>query len=107
MSRTRKVQRNPAVMWREEVDALSEVREALDRGDDAGECGTSILFSGGSMLSLNYLGTEIWKRCDGRRLNELVAELLEEFDVAEEVLAADVESFLDELAAKGFVSYAE
>lgn len=107
MGRMRKVQRNPAVMWREEADALSGVREALDRGDEVGECGTSILFSGGTMLSLNYLGTEIWKLCDGRSFDEIVAALLAEFDVEEETLVADVESFLAELAAKGFVTYAE
>ncbi|WP_298268776.1 GeoRSP system PqqD family peptide chaperone [Geobacter sp.] len=103
----RKIHRNPNVMWREEVDALAEVREALDRGDDVEDEGTSVLFSGGTMLSLNYLGTEIWKLCDGRSVEGGVAELLPRFDVEEEVLRADVAAFLDELAARGFVTYNE
>lgn len=103
----RKIHRNPNVMWREEVDALAEVREALDRGDDVEDEGTSVLFSGGTMLSLNYLGTEIWKLCDGRSVEGVVAELLPRFDVEEEVLRADVAAFLDELAARGFVTYNE
>ncbi|WP_241426188.1 GeoRSP system PqqD family peptide chaperone [Geobacter benzoatilyticus] len=101
------IHRNPNVMWREEEDALARVQEALDRGDEVEETGTSVLFSGGSMLSLNYLGTEIWKLCDGLTLDGIVAELLPQFDVEEAVLREDVQAFLDELAAKGFISYAE
>jgi GeoRSP system PqqD family protein len=101
-----KIHRNPNVMWREEADALARVREALDRGDEVEETGTSVLFSGGTMLSLNYLGTEIWKLCDGRTPDDIVAELLPQFEVDEAVLREDVRAFLDELAAKGFVTYA-
>uniref|UniRef100_A0A831UBL2 GeoRSP system PqqD family peptide chaperone n=1 Tax=Geobacter metallireducens TaxID=28232 RepID=A0A831UBL2_GEOME len=101
------IHRNPSVMWREETDALARVREALERGEEVEETGTSVLFSGGTMLSLNYLGTEIWKLCDGRPLDGIVAELLPRFEVEEGVLREDVQSFLDELAAKGFITYAE
>jgi GeoRSP system PqqD family protein len=94
-------------MWREEVDALAQVREALDRGGEVEETGTSVLFSGGTMLSLNYLGTEIWKLCDGRTMDGIVAELLPQFEVDEAVLREDVQVFLDELAAKGFITYGE
>lgn len=101
------IHRNPNVMWREEEDALARVQEALARGDEVEETGTSVLFSGGSMLSLNYLGTEIWKLCDGHTVDGIVAELLQQFEVDEAVLREDVQAFLDELAAKGFISYAE
>jgi pyrroloquinoline quinone biosynthesis protein D len=100
-----KIRRNPDVMWREEDEVLAEAREALDRGEDVAEMGTSVLFSGGTMLSLNLLGTEIWKRCDGRSLNDIVVELLQEIEVEEEVLREDVRAFLDELAEKGFITY--
>ncbi len=107
MKRMGKIQRNPNVMWREEEEALADVRDALDRGDDAGELGTSVLFSGGTMLSLNLLGTEVWKLCDGRNVAGIVAELLPQFEVEEDVLSEDVEAFLVELAAKGFITYEE
>ncbi len=100
-----KIQRNPNVMWREEKEALAEARDALDRGEDVGEMGTSVLFCGGTMLSLNLLGTEIWKLCDGRNVAGIVAELLPRFEVEEEVLSEDVEAFLAELAEKGFITY--
>lgn len=99
------VQRNPDVMWREEDDSLAVAREALDRGDDVEETGTSVLFSGGTMLSLNFLGTEIWKLCDGRSIDGIIAELLPQFEVEEETLRRDVQAFLDELAEKGFITY--
>ncbi len=103
----RTIHRNPNVMWREEVDALAQAQEALEQGDEVEETGTSVLFSGGTMLSLNFLGTEIWKLCDGRTFDGIVAELLPQFDVDETVFREDVQAFLDELAAKGFITYAE
>ncbi len=101
------IHRNPNVMWREEEDALAEAGDALARGEDAGEIGTAVLFSGGTMLSVNYLGMEIWKLCENRTVDGIVAELLEQFEVEEDVLRADVRAFLDELAVKGFIVYAE
>ena len=100
-----KIFHNPNVMWREEQDALESERNALQRGDDAGEKGTSVLFSGGTMLSLNIVGTEIWRVCDGRDLDEVVSALIESFDVPEDQLRGDVTVFLDELAEKGFITY--
>ena len=101
------IQRNPNVMWREEVDALAEAKAGLDRGDDVGDVGTAVLFSGGAMLSINFLGTEIWKLCDGRSIDKILEELLEQFDVEEDILRSDVQAFLDDLTKKGFITYAE
>jgi pyrroloquinoline quinone biosynthesis protein D len=100
-----KIQRNPNVMWREEKDALATVSEGLDRGDDVEDLGTAVLFSGGTMLSINFLGTEIWKLCDGRDMDGIVAELLERFDVEEDVLRQDIGSFIAELSGKGFITH--
>lgn len=101
------IQRSPGVLWREENDALAAAQCGLERGDDVGEIGTAVLFSGGAMLSINFLGSEIWKMCDGRDCEAIVSALLEEFDVAENVLRADVHSFLCDLKQKGFITYAE
>jgi pyrroloquinoline quinone biosynthesis protein D len=100
------IQRNPDILWREEDDARDEAISAQERGEDVAEVGTSLLFAGGQMVVLNMLGTEIWKRCDGKSLDELVSEILAEFEVEEEVLRADVTAFLAELEGKGFISYA-
>jgi GeoRSP system PqqD family protein len=97
--------RNPDVMWREEDDATFEAMDLLEKGENAEEVGTSLLFADGMMVSLNILGTEIWKRCDGRTVEDLLAELLDEFDVEPEVLRQDMDSFLQELSAKGFIRY--
>lgn len=100
------IMRNPDVMWREEPDAMLEAQNGLEHGDDVGGIGTAVLFSGGAMLSINFLGTEIWKLCDGRDIDGIVAELLEQFDVEQDVLRTDVQTFLDELIKKGFVTNA-
>lgn len=101
----KRIMRNPDVLWREEDEARDEAQESLARGEDVVEVGTSLLFAGGQMVVLNLLGTEIWKRCHGRTLDELLAELVAEFEVEPEILRADVSDFLSELEGKGFVLY--
>jgi len=101
----KRIQRNPDILWREEDDAVEEAHSLLEQGEDAGEVGTAILFSDGTMVTLNILGTEIWKRCEGRTEDEIVAELLREFDVEESILRSDVAAFLKDLADKRYISY--
>ncbi len=102
-----KIYRNPDVMWREEDEYKEQALEGLEKGDDVEEVGTSVLYSGGTMLSLNLLGTEVWKLCDGKTAGEIVSALLEEFDVERDVLSKDVEAFVDELKEKDFIRYEE
>ena len=102
----KRIHRNPDVLWREEEDARSEALTGLEQGEDVSEVGTSLLFANGQMVVLNVLGTEVWQRCDGKSIDELVEELLAEFEVEEAVLRTDVNDFLAELEGKGFVRYA-
>jgi GeoRSP system PqqD family protein len=89
--------RNPDVLWRRESD-----------GDEAAsqeEAVAAILFSSGSMLSLNEFGIELWELCDGRTVDEVVASLLTVYDVEEAVLRSDILDFLESLSQKGFIRY--
>jgi GeoRSP system PqqD family protein len=54
-----KLFRNPDVMWREEEEFKEKALEDLEKGENIEDVGTSVLYSGGIMLSLNILGTEI------------------------------------------------
>lgn len=92
-----KIFRNPDVLWRREAD-INEV-EAPE------ETVAAILFSGGSMLSLNEFGIELWELCDGLTVDEMVAALLPELDVTEDLLRCDIMDFLDSLSQKGFIRY--
>jgi len=89
--------RNPDVLWRRESDAGD--------GSSREDAVAAILFSGGSMLSLNEFGIELWEMCDGRTVDELVTALMLEFDVSEGVLRTDIQAFLDSLSQKGFIRY--
>ena len=100
-----KIYRNPDVLWREEEEASREALAVLERGDDVEEMGTSLLFADGVMVTLNLLGTEIWKMCDGIDSEELITALLGQFEVEEDVLREDVQLFLDDLLSKGFIRY--
>ena len=102
-----KIFRNPDVMWREENEYKEQALQGLEKGDDVEDVCTSVLYSGGTMLSLNILGTEIWKRCEGKTIDELVAELVAIFEVEPEVLKTDAIAFLDELREKDYIKYGE
>jgi GeoRSP system PqqD family protein len=92
-----RVFRNPDVLWRRESDT--------DDGATQEEAVAAILFSGGSMLSLNEFGIELWELCDGKSVDEMVASLLPDFDVEEDLLRTDILAFLDSLSQKGFIRY--
>ena len=92
-----KFYRNPDALWRDEDLQREEALKSLEAGEDASEIGTSIILFSGKMHSLNLLGTEIWKLCDGKTVDEIVSVLKESFDAEPEVLKEDVVSFLAHL----------
>jgi pyrroloquinoline quinone biosynthesis protein D len=98
-----KIYRNPDAMWREEDIQKEEALHGLDKGEDVSEVGTSIILMHGTMHSLNILGTEVWKLCDGKTLDEIVSKLEDSFEVNKEVLNKDVSSFLTNLKGLGLV----
>ena len=100
------IRRDPDVVWREEEAARDEAVSALSRGEDASGEGTVLLVVSGMMHQLNLIGGEIWKLLDGTRGEEdIVDELYGMFDVDRDTLRADVRGFLEDLAARGWISY--
>jgi len=104
MELSERYRRRPGLPWREEPDAARDALAALEAGGDAGGEGTLLIVERGRITELNLLGGEIWKLCDGTRdLAAIVAELLPRFEVEREELERDVEEFLADLAARGWV----
>ena len=59
----------------------------------------------GNYIGLSDVGARIWELIETpQTLDGLVAALLSEFDVSEEVCRAEVDSFLKELEAHGAVA---
>lgn len=56
-----------------------------------------------SMHTLNEVGTFIWQRCDGKTADEVVAEMIGEFEVDEAAARADLDAFAAELAGKSML----
>jgi len=102
-----KIFKNPDVMWREEDEYKEQACKGLEKGEDVEDVGTSVLYSGNTMLSLNLLGTEVWKLCEGKTIDEIVSELIKSFEVEHDVLKKDVAAFINELKEKDFVRYEE
>jgi len=98
-----KLYKNPDAQWREEDTYREQAFKGLDTGENVEEIGTSIILCSGKMHSLNILGTEIWKLCDGKTRDEIVSGLMERFDVEEQVLREDVGEFLDHMKAEGLI----
>lgn len=98
-----KIFRNPDAMWREEDRYRDQAYDGLERGEDVADLGTSIILHSGKMHSLNILGTEIWKLCDGKTVDQIVAALREMFEVEEPALKKDVVEFLEHLKKEGLI----
>jgi hypothetical protein len=57
------------------------------------------------MFALSEVGRFVWSRVDGQRgLPELVAEVVRDFDVAEDQARADVAEFVSQLRTYGLLS---
>jgi len=59
--------------------------------------------NGGRSLGLNATGTLIWKNLE-KRADDIVTELVNEFEVPVETAKADVYDFLKVLRDRGYVS---
>ena len=100
------LQRNPQIVWRHEKRREEKVLKELEEGVDVEERGTVILLISGMMHQLNLLGGMIWSLCDGTRSEEqIVTELLNEFDVEREILAEDVAEFTQDLLKREWLIY--
>lgn len=85
-------QRNPDFIFRKIVDEMVLVPIHQDVADM--DC----------LYTLNGVGASIWARLEKPATPaELRAGLLEEYDVDPEVLAADLDKFITEMAAVGAV----
>ena len=81
-------ERNPDYIYRQIVDELVLVPIHQDVADM--DC----------IYTLNGVGASVWQRLDAPTTRaELQAALLEEYAVAPEVLAADLDTFLREMTA--------
>ena len=95
--------RNPEAVWREEDVPKEQAVKGLEQGEDVSDIGTSIVLFHGEMHTLNILGTEVWKLCEGRTMDEIVSELKDSFEVEPAVLKKDVSLFLINLKEIGLV----
>ena len=61
-----------------------------------------------TLFNLNDVGSVIWQSADGQTpLDEIVARLCAEFDVAPEVARQDAEAFVQELAGHGIMQVSD
>ena len=57
------------------------------------------------VITLNPVGVTIWKALENAKSREeILTDILEEFDVSEETARADLEEFLTVLAEKGLIT---
>jgi coenzyme PQQ biosynthesis protein PqqD len=56
------------------------------------------------IFTLNEVGASIWRLMDGKRsVQEILRELLQEFDVAEDQLAGDIVEFVEQLKGSDLI----
>lgn len=63
---------------------------------------TALRFNG--IITLEPVGTRIWKGLEaGKSREEILAQILEEFDVDHQTASDDLDAFLEQLRDKGFL----
>ena len=63
---------------------------------------TALQYNG--LICLNPVGAEIWKGLQQEKTEEeILADILDQFDVTEAVAQADMEEFLNQLREKNFI----
>ncbi|RMG88430.1 MAG: pyrroloquinoline quinone biosynthesis peptide chaperone PqqD [Candidatus Dadabacteria bacterium] len=98
------LRRNPRLAWRDEPAARDRIVAALERGEPAGDEGWVLLIDGGQMHQLNLLAGEIWLLADGTRDEAAIAaELARRYDAPAEEIRADVEAFVADCLARGWL----
>lgn len=103
-----RLERSPDLVWRDEPGLREEIEAALEAGEDAGGRGWVILVDGGRMHELNLLAGEIWLLADGTRDARAIAEVLsEQYDAPAEEVAGDVEAFVGDCLARGWLRLRE
>jgi len=99
---SRKLLRNPEVMWRDEPGARE--KSLADEGNGDREIPCLTLVHLGNMHQLNLVGAEVWKLCDGSLgIEEIIDEVLSRFDAGREEIAGDVNAFVDDLLEQGLL----
>lgn len=80
---------NPAVVLREEFDNWG------------------ILFNPdtGNAIGINSLGAYIWKKLDGRKIDDVISSISREFSDVPEGVDQEVMSFIDGLVKYGLAGY--
>ena len=67
---------------------------------------TALRFNG--IITLEPVGTMIWKGIEaGKTREEILAQILENFDVEPQVASADLDEFLQQLKGQDFLTCAE
>lgn len=67
--------------------------------------GVVVVIDQRELHTLNEVGTHIWGLCDGRDVDGIVAGVVQHFAVEESTARADVERFLERLAAVGAITW--
>jgi hypothetical protein len=65
-------------------------------------------FTSSFFFNLNPVGTFIWERCDGQHtLEQIAADLTDEFEVSSEEAARDCREFIDSLVEQGLLQWSD
>ena len=68
--------------------------------------GNSVLLFPEGVLELNETAREIVTKCDGRRVDEIIQALAQEYDADPQMLGADVQETLVDLQRRKLIEFA-
>jgi hypothetical protein len=86
ISASKRVHRSPHAAWREVDGEVAIISTDVSR-----------------VRLLNRVGGFVWRLCDGRAVDALVEGVREHYGLAEDIARRDVETFVEDLNARGLV----
>lgn len=72
----------------------------MERTDADGDGPAALIQLDSDIVTINGVGLDVWRLCDGVTPEEIVDRLLQEYDVDRKTLADDVAAFLEELCTR-------
>lgn len=100
--------RNPDVVWRLEKGLHQAAWDRAKKNEDYEDMGVLTLMYRGAISQLNLVGAEIWMRINGVNTVERIAgEIAGLFDADPAEIARDVEAFIEDGRARGWIALSE
>ncbi len=105
-SLTSRPTRHPQIDWRDADDGTVALRLPASERGIRGALGTLLAAPPNRTIALDEIGSEIWRRCDGKKtVRDLIRFMMERYQFARKEADASVTTYLRTLGKRGLIAF--